>query len=57
MADFKTNHGDVNSGVATEREPKQGDNAQSCCTDNAPKGGRIIGGPGPSIGANTRRIS
>ena len=56
MADFKQTHGNVNSGVATERAPKEGDVPMGPCTDNCPSGEHTDRGPGPGIRGNTRRI-
>lgn len=56
-SDFKSTHGNVNSGVSDERPPMSAGTPESCCTDHSPKGERVEFGPGPGIGANGRRIS
>lgn len=53
MSDFSTSQGPIDSGVSTERSPKESGTPKTGF-DQAPAGERPTGGPGPGIGANGR---
>lgn len=55
MSDFKTNDGRVDSGVSSEASPIEA-GTPTTGFDDGPKGEQGMKGPGPGIGANSKRL-
>ena len=54
--DFSSDQGGIQSSPSTQFAPHESGTPVSCCTDNVPPSERPVGGPGPGVGANSKKI-